>query len=243
MQQLLDTIEYRESIFQTDIESEQVQNVLNLINYARNGYKKYYKLHPDFIKKLEPSAYIGNFPDNVKDIIWWHTGFEGSLGLNSLPRSNWLEVHGILKLSTEVYLGFSYCEKDETFIGVCSKSIRSILKEFSSEFYDKYIDETESMEHNFDFIPNCDDFGTNLEKKSCVLSEDNGWDQLENEFGVTTNVEYRSFLEKDFNENSLHSDEESSINDRNILINRSKCRTEFMEALPASPISFISKYD
>jgi hypothetical protein len=229
MQQLLDTIEYRKCIFQTDIDSEQVQNVLNLINYSRNGYKKYYKLHPDFIKKLEPSAYIGNFPDNVKDIIWWHTGFEGSLA-PSLPNSNWLEVHGILKLSTEVYLGFSYCEKDETFIGVCSKSIRSILKEFSSAFHDKYVDETE-------YVVN----GSNIEKKD-ASSSDNGWDQLIDEFGEKTNVEYASFLEEDFDEE----DDDTSINDKNILNRRCKSRMEFIKALPISPISsisFVSKYD
>lgn len=118
-----------------------VENMLDCIRRAKQGDPKYYLCHPDYILQID-NAEQGHFPENVKEKIWTHIGFVGSI-LKNAPHSDKLEIHGLWELNSGAYLGFKFTNDTlPRFMATLSYSKEDVLDTFHPDVYMKYNSET-----------------------------------------------------------------------------------------------------
>ena len=131
---------------------QDLKEIINNIESAKYGVDTYYKCHPDFIRRLDPIV-LGDFPNNIDKIYWFHNGYDGSLNPNSSPVSPCYELCVIMKLKTSCYMSFHYKQVDLSLNAFASSHYDKIIENLSDNVYWKYLEETQLMQKTPVFCP------------------------------------------------------------------------------------------
>jgi len=137
-------LEYREMNYPVSQNHPAFAYMISCIKGAKDGQHWCYKAHPDYIKRVHNIS-IGDFPNNIDKIIWCHVGFEGSILPNPVPTSPNVEIHGLLKLNTDLYLRFIFTYR--TAESCCLTATASprrdqLVKDMAPHVFERYIEET-----------------------------------------------------------------------------------------------------
>ena len=135
---------YREMTYPVSQNHPAFAYMVSCIKGAKEGQHWCYKAHPDYIKRIHDVS-LGDFPNNIDKIIWCHVGFEDSILPNPVPKSPVVEIHGLLKLNTDLYLRFVFTYRTSEsccLMATASPRRDQLIKDMAPHVFDRYIEET-----------------------------------------------------------------------------------------------------
>ncbi len=134
-------LEKREQIDFIPEAADALKRLSRAIAHAREGMPFYAHCHPDYFT-TPPMYYPGAFPDRVKDRLWTHIGFKGSLEPGA-ARSTSPEIHGLWHLEDSMYVYFVFTDGEVPSVrATFSMHLGYLISKMPKSVFDKYLVET-----------------------------------------------------------------------------------------------------
>ncbi len=134
-------LERREQIDPVPETSEALKRMSKAVAMAREGAPFYAYSHPDYFT-VPQLYYPGAFPDHVKERIWTHIGFKGSLEPGA-ARSTTPQIHGLWQLDDSMYVYFVFTDGEAPAVKATFANTKGyLISNMPTCVFDKYLVET-----------------------------------------------------------------------------------------------------